>query len=68
MTALFSFGKLGLEFLLVYLRGHEAVELVVPGIGVGILLGGTVAQLHRGSCEHVQLRVGVCLLKHRLPV
>ena len=66
-TALLSFGKQRLKYLLVYLRGHEAVELVVPGIRVGILLGGTVAQLHHGSREHVQLRVWVCLLKHRLP-
>ena len=31
-AALLSFGKQRLEYLLVYLRGYEAVELVVPGL------------------------------------
>ena len=67
-AALLPFREQGLENLLVYLCRYEAVELVVPCLRIGILLGGTTAQLHHGSREHVQLGIRGCLLEHRLSV
>lgn len=55
-----------LEDALIHLRGHLAVELVVPGIGGIILLTLTLAhEIGRGT-EHVQLLVCGAFLEHSL--
>ena len=63
-AALLANREQNLKLTLVNLGGHKAEKHVLPSLWVGVLLRGTVAQLHHGRCKHIELGIPFGLLEH----